>query len=431
MPTLTLTDASLKRKPPASGQTELWDTVVPGFGLRIGYGGKRTFFVMTRISGRQVRRSVGAYPAVGLADARAAARHMLELAATGLDPKEAVKRAALEEERSRRQLFRTVAEEYLADTGSGGGANLRTQSELRRKLKVDVFPQWGDRPIREITRGDVRELLREKAKQSPIAANRVLALIRRVFAWALDQELIDASPAFRVPRPGQEGERERVLTLDEIHLVWMGCDKLGYPFGPLIKLAILTAQRRGEVAGLLWEEVDGNAWRLPGTRAKSGKGHLVPLSTRAVDLLEKLPRIGDSPTLAFTTGIRKGKSADGEPLPPAPVTGWSRVKTRLDGLIAEIVAREAEEDLDLKKHALPSWTLHDLRRSVATHLRDAGVDRLTVSKILNHAEGGMTRIYDRYTADREKRAALQEWGEKIERLVGLNVLELPKDEARA
>lgn len=116
--------------------------------------------------------------------------------------------------------------------------------------------------------------------------------------------------------------------------------------------------------------------------------------------------------------------------PAAPVSGWSRMKDRLDKIIAEAAAKEAEEPLDMERHGLAEWTLHDLRRSVATHLRDADVmgearvDRLTVSKILNHAEGGMTRLYDRYSSDPEKRAALEAWALVVERLCGLNVIHM-------
>lgn len=439
MPVVNLTDRSLSRKPPATGQLELFDTVVPGFGLRISYGGRRTFFVMTRIHGRQVRRTLGTTDDLTLADARDKARRAKGDAAAGIDPKDAERKARVEAERSRRSTFRAVAEDYLADKGEGGGATLRTHGELKRKLEVDVLPEWGDRPIREITRSDVRELLRDKARTSPVSANRTLALVRRIFGWALGQELVDASPAFRIPRPGgQERERERVLTLEEIRSIWSACDRLGYPFGPLIKLLILTAQRRNEVAGLSWREVEGEVWRLPGERAKAGKGHLVPLSPLAQSILEDAPRIGDKPTLIFTTGRRRGKSNDGDTLAPAAVSGWSRMKRRLDRITAEMAAEAAEEELDLTRHGIPGWTLHDIRRSVATHMRDeaamgAGkaVERLTVSKILNHSEGGMTRIYDRYAADREKREALEAWAEKVERLVGLNVESFPSGKSRA
>ena len=121
--------------------------------------------------------------------------------------------------------------------------------------------------------------------------------------------------------------------------------------------------------------------------------------------------------------------------PPVPVSGWSRLKTRLDLIIAEAAAKAVDETLDMERHGLPAWTLHDIRRSVATHLRDEAVmgddraDRLTISKILNHAEGGMTRIYDRYASDPEKRKALEAWADRIERLCGLNVVSM--DGARA
>ena len=134
--------------------------------------------------------------------------------------------------------------------------------------------------------------------------------------------------------------------------------------------------------------------------------------------------------MVFTTGKRaakKGEKVDRE-AEPAPVSGWSRMKDRLDKVIAEQAAKAAEEPLDVERHGMAPWTLHDLRRSVATHLRDeqvmgaARADRLTVSKVLNHAEGGVTRLYDRYSSDPEKRAALEAWALAVERLCGLNVV---------
>jgi integrase len=428
-----LTDRSLRRPAPEAGQVELWDDLVPGFGLRISAGGSRTYFVMRRLNGKLVRRTVGKVPPdlagrlaegeLTLPDARDKARQLLSDLARGFDPTE--DKRALSTTAETPNTFGQVAEAYFKDPSKRGGAVLRSKGELERKVRVDLAA-WKDRPISEITRAEVRAVLNAKHATSPVAANRLLALIRRIFRWAVREDLIAANPAMDIDPPAQEEERDRVLSLTELAQVWAGAEAMGYPFGPLIKMLILTAQRRSEVAGLTWAEVDGKAWRLPDSRAKRGKGHLIPLSPRAVSILEELPRMGDRPTLVFTTGRRKAKP--GEDASPAPVSGWSRMKDRLDKAIATATAKAAEEPLDLARHSLAPWTLHDLRRSVATHLRDeaimgdARVDRLTVSKILNHAEGGMTRIYDRYSSDPEKRRALEAWAQVIERLCGLNVV---------
>jgi len=443
MPSLkkTLNDKVARQPLPDAGQVEIWDTVLPGFGLRIAAGGARTFFVMKRLNGRLVRRTVGRYPALHLAhgdplrpgemwpaDARDKARRMMADLARGIDPD--AKRLA-PAARGNPSTFGEVAAAYFDDPSKRGGAALRSRAELERKARVDLAA-WKNRPVAEITRADVRAVINAKHATSPVAANRLLALARRVLRWAVREELIGANPAADIDPPAQEDERDRVLSLGELARVWHGAEALGYPYGPIIKLLILTAQRRGEVAGMERGEIDGKNWRLPDGRAKRGKGHLVPLSPRAVSILDEgVPQVGASP-LVFTTGkrsARKGEKVDPK-APPAPVSGWSRVKDRLDKLIAQAAAKGADEPLDMERHALRPWTLHDIRRSVATHLRDADVmgdaraDRLTVSKILNHSEGGMTRLYDRYAADPEKRRALDAWALVIGRRCGLNVVGL-------
>jgi integrase len=469
---IALNNQNARKAAPASGQIELWDKTVGGFGLRIAAGGARTYFILKRLNGTLVRRTVGKHPPLDVVtgdalqpgqywaeDARARAIQMLADLARGIDP---VPRAASAPVPAKApQTFGEVAAAYLMDPSKRGGGALRSRGELERKVRVDLAV-WKDRPAAAITRADVKAMINAKHKTSPVAANRLLALVRRIFRWAVREDLIGANPAMDIDPPAQEEERDRVLSLGELARIWAGAEALGYPFGPLIKMLILTAQRRSEVSGLRWEEIAGKAWKLPDSRAKRGKGHLVPLSPQALAILEELPRVGDKPSLAFTTGRRQTKPEPGQKAAAVPVSGWSRMKDRLDWIIAcnaanaagdrtldraqdeaeETTARVTKQEIMVKakqeimaNFALPAWTLHDLRRSVATHLRDpdamgdASVERLTVSKILNHAEGGMTRIYDRYSNDAEKRRALEAWALVIEGLCGLN--DVSRDEARA
>jgi integrase len=397
--------------------------------------------------GPLVRRTIGrAYLGDGplvageyrLPDAREKARLVLRDMERGIDPKVAAEQARRSEEQARSEAaknsFGAVAAAYFADPSKRGGAGLKSKRELERKVRVDLA-EWADVPIRDIRRPDVRGLIQRKATASPVAANRLLALVRRIFRWAVREDILEINPAQDIDPPTEERERERVLKLDELRQIWAASDHLGYPFGPIVKLLILTAQRRGEVGGMRWVEIDGDVWRLPDSRAKRGKGHLIPLSPRAKVTLSDLPRIGDKPDLVFSTGRRRRPTPTGQEVAPALLGGWSQAKARLDKIIAQTAAKVANEPVDAERHALPPWTLHDIRRSVATHLRDADVlgadrvDRLVVSKVLNHAEGGMTRLYDRYSADPEKRCALEAWSRRIEQLCGLNVV--PLGEARA
>ena len=155
-------------------------------------------------------------------------------------------------------------------------------------LDRELLPAWSDRPIASITRAEVKALLRAKAQVAPIAANRLASLISKLFNWALDEEIVTASPAVRLKRT-EEHERERSLSEDEIRVLWPALDRIGYPFGHALKLLLVAGQRRGEVADLKWSDLTSDGWLLPGASAKSKAGHRVPLSTLAMEIIEFMP----------------------------------------------------------------------------------------------------------------------------------------------
>jgi integrase len=409
MPTQKLTDKVVNRKPPATGHVELFDTVMPGLALRINAKGRRSYFVMPRVNGKQVKRKLGTTVELTLAEARDKARDVFRDAARGIHPKEGERRALREAERAQTNTFRSIAETYLEDKGKGGGANLRSRKQITRRLENDIFPQWGSRPITEITKADVRELVEGMANDRPIAANRTLAVVRRIFNWACKRDRLDVSPAFGIDPPSVEESRDRVLTNDELSRLWVGFDKLGYPFAPLFKLVLLTGQRRSECAGMKWAEIEGDQWTLPGKRTKNKADNTVPLSPLARKILDDMPRI-DNFEHVFSTG-RKGDR---------PVSGWGKIKERLDKIVGQIVANEAGDELDMKKHALPHWVIHDLRRTVRTNLPKLGITPDTAERVLGHAIGGVRGVYDRHAYDEQKRHALEAWAQHVETLIGVN-----------
>jgi integrase len=370
----TFTDKMLKGlKPRASGQMDVWDTVLPCFGVRVGTTAK-TFFVGVRINGRYRRITLGRYDRLSLKDARDKARDIISDAQSGITPE-------LKKKREAKGTFGAVAESFMTDYAS----EHRTRGEMQRMIN-SYLKEWWDRPISKITRGEIKELLRVKARTAPIMANRLLSLITKIFNWALKEELIESSPAMRIDRPGQETERERSLSADEIKTAWTAFDKLGYPFGTVYMMALVTGQRRGEIAGMKWTEISADGWKLPGERAKKSKGHLVPLSSLAREILDGAPQVGE---LVFRSHR------------DAPVQNWSKAAKRLRKLCGP----------------MEPWHLHDLRRTFATHLRSLGVDRLVVSKLLNHAKAGITKVYDRYSADAEKNAAMERWASRLREII--------------
>jgi integrase len=392
LPRHKLTDAFLRNvKTPATGQVEYWDALTPGFGVRVSYGGRKAFQALTRVNGKLQRFTLGSYPAVALADARNQAERIIKDAAKGISPKDREAEERIKAHAARRNTFASVAEEFMADHAK----NLRTRDEMQRMINVDLLPAWGAKPIASITRAEAKALIREKARKAPIAANRLLSLVSKIFTWALDEEIIQASPAVRLKRPGEEQERERSLTEEEIKILWAVFTAMGYPFGHGLKFLLVTGQRRGEVGGMRWDEIDGEGWNLPGARAKSKLGHRIPLSTLALEILEQCPRLGD---YVFMSG--RGVE---------PLEGWDGAKRRADSYLAKPIA---------------PWRIHDLRRTMATQMRSIGVDRLIVSKLLNHAESGITKTYDRYAADPEKAAAMERWSDKLKEIISLEKREV-------
>ena len=203
---------------------------------------------------------------------------MLKDAAKGISPKDRELEERHKAQAQRRDSFGKVAAEFMDDHAKG----LRTCDEMQRMLDRELLPAWSDRPIASITRAEVKALLRAKAQVAPIAANRLASLISKLFNWALDEEIVTASPAVRLKRT-EEHERERSLSEDEIRVLWPALDRIGYPFGHALKLLLVAGQRRGEVADLKWSDLTSDGWLLPGASAKSKAGHRVPLSTLAMD----------------------------------------------------------------------------------------------------------------------------------------------------
>jgi integrase len=399
-------------------QLEIWDSTFPGFGLRISYGGQRSFIAIARIKNRlrktaaggypQRRVTIGHYPAISLAEAREQARQFFEDAKVGIDPVEREEMRRRELERQRADTFAAVVDRYMDEHVRA--KKLRSEVEIERVLRKHAVPKFGHRPMGEIERSELKKLLADRAKEAPARANYLFANLKALFGWAAREEIIDRTPMDRLERPAPTVERERVLSEDELRLLLEATKTLGPPFDAMIMVLLLSAQRLGEVAAMRWEDLHlaGGSWSLPGEDAKNAGGHLVPLSPLAVEALQGVPRT--APTSVFASG----KAGD------KPPSGFSKLKKRIDKAMLAERKRQAEENGEDPETVapIPRWTLHDLRRTAATRMRTLGVDRLTVSKMLNHKEAGVTKIYDRFSMDPEKRHATDVLGSYIEQLMG-------------
>jgi integrase len=415
MPRMKITQLAVDRlRPPASGRVDYWDSQLPGFGIRIaaarpGHDPLRTWQVMYRVGGKKIREKIGTLARIPeVARARDLARESLFRVEQGGNPaeerrreQEAEKRRAEEEALRDRDTLGAAIDRYLERYAT---KRMRPDyfTETKRTLERDVKPALGARPIRDITRRQVRELLEAIVDRgSPSHANHVLAYLRAMLNWAVSNDLIEANPTNGLMMPAPLVERDRALNDAEIGLFWVACDKLGWPFGPLFQLLLLTAQRRDELAHATWAEFDleHRLWVLPSERTKNGNAHTVHLSPLAVEILGRLPRMG-AQGFVFTTGRRKD----------TPVSGFSKAPARLAAAMTEI----GEGTI------IAHFTVHDLRRSAATGMAALGIAPHIVDKILNHSGGtirGPARIYNRHAYLDERKAALEAWARHVESLV--------------
>ncbi len=392
---IAFTDRTVRAlKPPPAGRLDVWDEDFPGFGLRISASGRRTWILMYRMGKTLRRLTLGRYPTLGLADARVKATHALREVDRGEDPG----RQKFEDRRA--ETFADLAREYIerhASKKRSGHEDVRLlhgSPQKKRTGKVPHVPlvvRWGPRRIKDIKRGDVRELLDAVAARAPIMANRTLALVRKMFNFAIEHEWLDVNPCHMVKRPAEERQRDRVLSEDEIRLVWTALDDESPLIAVLFRIRLLTAQRGGEVHGAAWVEFDlaNGWWTIPAERSKNGLAHRVPLSPQALRTLKPWRQaVGESPWV-FPSSRQKGPHI-----------------AHAQKAIERIVRASGVQ-----------FRGHDLRRTAASLMVGAGVPRLVVSKVLNHVETGVTAVYDRHSYDLEKRAALDFWGKRLDQII--------------
>lgn len=385
MPNLKFTARGIAAlKAPASGRIEYFDEGVPGFGIRISSSGVKSWVVLYRHKGRKRRHTLGTYPAMTLADAYEKARQSLNQAANGTDPAGDKRAERLAD------TFGDLAEEYMQLHAMRKKKHWQPDEQ---KLKHDLLPKWKNLKAKEITRRDVIQLLDEIVERgAPIQANRVLALIRKMFNFAISRDIVQHSPCQAITMPSKAQSRDRVLTGDEIKRFWESAGQEDILIASILKLRLLTAQRGGEIESMAWSDVDFNSavWTIPAERAKNGLAHRVPLSAQALEIMKSLAvSRGDSPWVF-----------------PSPYVKDAHIEN-VQKAIQRVRSREGFE---------VDFVGHDLRRTAASHMASMGVSRLVISKILNHVETGVTAVYDRHSYDAEKRTALDAWSNRLQEI---------------
>ncbi len=413
-----LTDLSIKNLPLPMKRKEWPDGRITGLYLVIQKSGAKSWAVRYRANGIPKKFTLGSYPAVDLATARKRAQEVLGQLAGGKDPamaKKAARQAAraehwADDDRVER-VARLFIERYVKRSGKVGA---EWGKEIERLFRIEINPRIGAKRIGDVRKRDINDILDAIADRgSPITANRCFAVLRKFFNWARDdRDLITVSPCAGVTARTEERSRDRVLEDEEIRLAWRAFDAIGWPFGPIGKLLLLTGARRSEIAEARWQEIDlaARTLTLPASRTKNDKPHVIPLSDEAVEIIKALPRIEGKAGLLFST---TGATA---------VSGFSRSRQAIDKAILDALKAEAQargDDPDEITVPTP-WTLHDLRRTVATNLQKLGVRLEVTEAVLNHVSGsraGIVGVYQRHEYAEEKRAALDAWARRLDAII--------------
>jgi integrase len=368
----------------------VFDDAMPGFGYRLrrGTGGKvlRSWIVQYRRGGRSRRLLLGSADVLGIEQARAAAKKALGAVALGQDP-QADKVARRDKDRTN---LKSVVDEYLADKQSR--ARPQTMYEAKRYLTGVYLKPLHDMPIDQVTRRDVAaQLVVVARKNGKVTARIARATLSAFYTWAMRMGIVEANPVIGTAPPDESSKpRQRVLSDHEFVAIWKAC--ADDDFGRIVRLLALTGARRTEVGGMTWGELDldQGTWTIPAERCKNGRAHSLPLMPTALAIINGVPQrasrdqlFGDRSTAGFTV--------------------WNYFKVALDAA-----------------SGVTDWTLHDIRRTVATRMADLSVAPHVIEQILNHQsghKGGVAGIYNRSSYQREVAAALALWADHVNALV--------------
>jgi integrase len=425
---MKLTSLNVETWKPAAYRQEVLDR--DGLYLIVQPSGVKSWALRYRrkTDGKAIKHTIGTYPMLTLKDARSRANELRAEIERGADPhgaKVVARRRANEIDAT----FEVVVRRYIADhqfrrnrswqwtarmlglvvdgTAEPGKcpplAVLRDGSTSRKRnnRRISLVDRWGARRVGDITDADIVEALDRISGAAPIMANRLQAVLSAFFSWAKSKRLVVANPCTGLERPAEEKSRERVLNDDELRKVWLAAGELGHPDAGIVKLLILTGQRRNEIAGLRWSEIDleERSLHLPAARVKNAHAHDVPLSALSLATIAGIPRLVDS-DLVFT---RRRK----------PITAFAWLKLKLDA-----------------GSGVSEWTLHDLRRTVASGLQRLGVRLEVTEAVLNHRSGstaGIVGVYQRHDYAAEKHDALARWADHVDAIVSgqkMNVVAL-------
>lgn len=409
MPTLKLTDPVVRTLSSVAPQTDYWDQLQQGLGLRVGRAGGRTWVMRYRTpTGTRRRFKLGCYPAMSLAQARQAAKQVLADILFGGDP---------QRERARQRRAKTVrdlAADYLERHAR---RNKRSWAKDQAILDRHILPVIGDLDPRKVTRTDVEAVLeRARSRSLSTQINRIFEVVRAMFNWSVGLH-VDTPPTDGMRKPVRERPRERNLSHDELRIVWRRIEQgavledgrrtvISEPVQIALKFLMVTGQRVSEVSQAAKAEFDleSRVWTLPGKRAKNGRSHRVPLSQMAVALIERALALSGGSDYLFPTPVGRGGQEKGaKPIGP----------TALNHALTRVLVGSGVTDV----------RPHDFRETVATGMAALYVPEPHISVVLNHARDTITaRHYSRHSFEREKREALDAWAARLDGILSTSEL---------
>jgi integrase len=445
---MKLTERKIEKLATEHGRKDrlVFDDAQRGLAVRITASGGRTYLCQYTLHGHKWRVPLGSCSALSLSKAREAAAAVMGDVAKGRNPAIQRKEAAATE-RARRVRNRLTLRVLIDDWNRTHLVGRRPSyaAEAVRALHY-AFADHLDDAAEDLDRTAVVRALdaltrrrkrkdrdRAEKRRGGAMTGRTAAYGRAAFAWAVKRGALSVNPFADLPIAKSVAKRERVLSDTEIADIWRAAGDAASPYGTIIRLLILTGQRRGEIAGMSWNEIseDLTTWTLPAERTKNGVAHTVPLSVPVRDFLKGLlPAEAKEAKRALNDWRASGALV----LPGAvgtPFAGWSKAKRALDKAIMDERAKAAAGAV---RASLTSWSVHDLRRTVATGLQRLGVRLEVTEAVLNHisgSRGGIAGVYQRHDWAAEKRAALDAWAAHVQsvvkgRVVGDNIVTLAR-----
>lgn len=398
MATAKITRRTVEALRPSDRDAFLWDSECKGFGVKITPAGKVVYLLQYRLGGRgsSTRRyTIGAHSSPWTpASAGEEARRLMTFVSQGIDPADMRRRKVRE---ANELTFNAVADRFekleVPIRWPKSGAFVKAT------LRLHLRPKLGKRPLPSVTGTEIVTLLDDMGGGTALRRN-TYAVAHRLFRWAQGRGDIERSPLDGFESPAFAPSRDRVLDDGELKLVLSASSSLGPTFGALVRLLLLTGQRRDEVAALDWRELNRarSEWLLPSIRAKNGKEHLIPLSPQVVAEFDTLAGGAEWPSKGYVLTTDAGKSR---------VSGFSKAKKKLDECIARLISETDKPELE-------PWRFHDLRRSSATGMQRLRISSDWIEAVQNRRKAGVAAIYQRYDYGQEKREALELWAAHIE-----------------